>query len=258
MVDNQQMVDFLCFSYFGIKPNCNDEEIILKCIERAYRDLNRTINFTYSQSVLDNKSDKTLSKDAREKYIDAKQKFKSDLIRSIKEAVTNLPETLKENSFRKWHKGLCDTIVDCNPDVDDSHNVKVLKNNLSYGQAQKWVNMTLKYMWLMGLIEDQKQLCVPIDNYILKALRDEKSDVAPFIIVKDGDTYKVKHKNAETAYSWSKFPDACFYYGLDEKIKSIIGDEMPLEWENKMWLKASQPNESEDSHNAEVANVRAG
>lgn len=248
MVDNQQMVDFLCFSYFGIKPNCNDEEKILKCIERAYRDLNRTINFTYSQSVLDNKSDKTLSKDAREKYIDAKQKFKSNLMESIKKAVTNLPKDLKDNSFRNWHKDLCDTIVSFNFDVEGLSNVKVLENNLYYGQAQKWVNMTLKYMWLMGLIEDsniQKQLCVPIDNYILQKLHGK--DVKPFVITKDGDQYRVKKENNETAYSWSKFPDACFYYGLDDKIKAIIGEEMPLDWENEVWLNASQPNELEES-----------
>ena len=109
--------------------------------------------------------------------------------------------------------------------------------------------MTLKYMWLMGLLEDsniQKQLCVPVDNYILKLLKELcDKDVDPFVIVKDGDTYKVKQKNGNTAYSWSKFPNACFYYGLDDKIKAIIGEEMPLNWENRVWLKASNPNETE-------------
>lgn len=246
MVANQQMVDFLCFSYFGIKPNCNDEEKILKCIERAYRDLNRTIAFTYSQSVLDKKSDQTISQDARDYFIKAKQDFKSELIQYIKQKVKELPEELKEKNFRDWHNEICNKIIECNPKAEGL-DVNVLHKNLTYGQAQKWVNMTLKYMWLMGLIEDQKQLCVPIDNYILKALHDEKSDVAPFIIVKNGDTYKVKHKNAETAYPWSKFPDAGFYYGLDEEIKAIIGDKMPLAWENEVWLKSSQPNESEES-----------
>lgn len=249
MNQKHMMEEFLWFSYFGITPDKDYNTKIQKCIERAYRDLNRTIDFTYSQSVLDKKSDKTLSKDAREKYIDAKQKFKSDLMESIKKAVTNLPKDLEENSFRKWHKALCDTIVRCNPDVEGLPNVKVLENNLYYGQAQKWVNMTLKYMWLMGLLEDsniQKQLCVPVDNYILKILKELcDKDVDPFVIVKDGDTYKVKQKNGNTAYSWSKFPNACFYYGLDDKIKAIIGEEMPLNWENRVWLKASNPNETE-------------
>ncbi len=68
-----------------------------------------------------------------------------------------------------------------------------------------------------------------------------------FEITEDGDTYKVKQKNGKTAYPWSKFPDSGFYYGLDEEIKAIIGDKMPLAWENEVWLKSSQPNESEDS-----------
>lgn len=244
MGNKQQITDFLWFSYFGITPNCDDDIKIQKCIERAYRDLNRTIAFTYSQSVLDKKSDQTLSQDARSKYIEAKQAFKSDLIKDIKQEVTNLPEKLKEKGFREWHNDLCVKIVKHNPDVDDL-NVRVLKNNLSYGQAQKWVNMTLKYMWLMGLIEDQKQLCVPIDNYILRELYGK--DMDSFEITEDGDTYKVKQKNGKTAYPWSKFPDSGFYYGLDEEIKAIIGDKMPLAWENEVWLKSSQPNESEDS-----------
>lgn len=247
MGDNQQMMAFLWLSYFGITPDSDDNTKIEKCIERAYRDLNRTIGFTYSQSVLDKKSDQTISQDARDIFIKAKQDFKSKLIEDIKQKVKGLPEELKEKSFKEWHNEICNEIIKCNPDVEGSPNVKVLKENLSYGQAQKWVNMTLKYMWLMGLIEEpdiQKQLCVPVDNYILKALYDEQYNVDPFVIVK-GDTYKVKQKNGKTAYPWSKFPDACFYYGLDEKIKSIIGDGMPLEWENKVWLKASQPNETE-------------
>ena len=107
MVANQQKVDFLCFSYFGIKPNCNDEEKILKCIERAYRDLNRTIAFTYSQSVLDKKSDQTISQDARDYFIKAKQDFKSELIQYIKQKVKELPEELKEKNFRDWHNEIC-------------------------------------------------------------------------------------------------------------------------------------------------------
>ena len=244
MGDNQQMMAFLWFSYFGITPDSDYNTKIEKCIERAYRDLNRTIGFTYSQSVLDKKSDQTISEDDRSKYIDAKQRFKSDLIQSIKEKVTKLPE---EKGFREWHKALCDEIIKKNP-VVDGLGISVLTDSLTYGQAQKWVNMTLKYMWLMGLIEDpniQKQLCVPIDNYILQQLHGK--DVKPFVITKNGNQYRVKQENDETAYPWSKFPDAGFYYGLDEEIKAIIGDKMPLAWENEVWLNSSQPNESEDS-----------
>ena len=164
------------------------------------------------------------------------------MIEDIKQKVKGLPEELEDKSFRKWHNEICNKIIECNPKAEGL-DVNVLRKNLTYGQAQKWVNMTLKYMWLMGLIEDQKQLCVPIDNYILKKLRDK--DVDPFVIVKDGDTYTVKQKNGNTAYSWSKFPNACFYYGLDDKIKAIIGDKMPLAWENEVWLNPSNPNETE-------------
>ena len=248
MGNKQQITDFLWFSYFGITPNCNDDIKIQKCIERAYRDLNRTIDFTYSQSVLDKKSDQTISQGARDYFIKAKQDFKSELIQYIKQKVKELPEELKKRSFREWHNEICNEIIKCNPDVEGLPNVKVLKENLSYGQAQKWVNMTLKYMWLMGLIEEpviQKQLCVPVDNYILKALYDEQYNVDPFVIVKDGDTYKVKQKNGNTAYSWSQFPDACFYYGLDDKIKAIIGEKMPLDWENEVWCGLMRPNQTD-------------
>lgn len=249
MVDNQQMVDFLCFSYFGIKPNCNDEEKILKCIERAYRDLNRTIKYSFSQSVLDKKSDQTLSQDARDKYIEAKNHFKNDLTKKIQEAVNSIPAA----KFDDWHQTICGLIVTCNPKVEGS-NVTVLKKNLTYGQAQKWVNMTLKYMWLMGLITEdvEKQLYIPIDKYILEALCKEKYEFKLFSIKRDGDTYKVSNKpskkDSNEWYPWSEFPDKDFYYGFNKELNSLIGNnKLPIVWENDVWIKKSQPFESKES-----------
>lgn len=248
-MSSKEMNDFLWFSYFGITPSeatADKDKAINKCIDRAYRDLNRTIKYTYSQSALDKKSDKTLTQDDRKKYIEAKQGLKKTLSGEIHEAINQLLNS-STCQFKEWHERICNKIIE--KAKAENLEVNVLKNNLTYGQAQKWVNMTLKYMWLMGLIEDsQKQLCVPIDNYILKVLyEDYNKEIKPFEIRKDGDIYKVKQKNDKTAYPWSKFPNASFYYGLDDKIKTIIGEEMPLDWENEVWLNASQPNESEES-----------
>lgn len=251
-MSSKEMNDFLWFSYFGITPSeavAHKDKAINKCIDRAYRDLNRTIEYTYSQSVLDKKSDKTLTQDARKEYIEAKQDIKNTLSGEIHKAINQLLNS-STCQFKEWHKMICNTIIDYNPKVEDL-NVNVLKKNMTYGQAQKWVNMTLKYTWLMGLIEDeniQKQLCVPIDNYILKIVKElHGKEMDSFEITKDGDTYKVKPKNKETAYPWSKIPDACFYYGLNDEIKEIIGDDYPLVWENEAWIKSSQSDESEKS-----------
>ena len=43
------------------------------------------------------------------------------------------------------------------------------------GNAQKWLNMSLKYLWLLGALPNdikEERLHAPIDSYILQKLRN--------------------------------------------------------------------------------------
>lgn len=99
-------------------------------------------------------------------------------------ASEKIKESLKDISddFDKWHQQTCKRICKIYGDKGIE---------FTYGQAQKWINMTNKYLYVFSLIfEDWKdeRLChipiliknhheklhIPIDNYILEELKLSK------------------------------------------------------------------------------------
>ena len=72
---------------------------------------------------------------------------------------------------------------------------KLLKLNEKFtcGQAQKWMNMTLKYLWLLDLLPaeiEEESLHVPIDSFILQKLKEEQVPG----VTNSGETYYYKRK----------------------------------------------------------------
>ena len=53
------------------------------------------------------------------------------------------------------------------------------KSIITYGNAQQWLNMALKYLWLLGALPNdikEERLHAPIDRYILQKLWNLKAD----------------------------------------------------------------------------------
>jgi len=53
------------------------------------------------------------------------------------------------------------------------------KSIITSGNAQKWLNMVLKYLWLLGALPNdikEERLHTPIDSYILQKLWNLKAD----------------------------------------------------------------------------------
>ena len=91
---------------------------------------------------------------------------------------------------------------------------------MTYGQAQKWLNMTIKYLYCLQYNKFKKAfhyLHVPIDNRIIKS------------------AYK-DFKIAKPVESWSKWNKE-EYTNYQEKLIKAIGDKKdPLRWEFTAWL----------------------
>ena len=144
----KDVFDFLINAYFG----CIDEPIG-HAANSAYLDLNRTIEFKGSNSVTD-----VLKAKLRQKVVVAMKSKIDSLLRK---------SDINQAVFDNWHKNLCKSIVNT-----------YSENGIPfhYGQAQKWVNMTFKYLSVM-----QKELTsnvfeylhVPIDTNIIDAANDE-------------------------------------------------------------------------------------
>ncbi len=126
--------------YLG--PN---KDLISASIDRAYLDFNRTLhgfaklrsteNYSYLKDVVSGSVAQLLNR----RFIDQKQ-------------------------FDEWHQSQCNTLV---------HSYKEALNfKLYQGQAQKWLNMSFKYLYSLGdsrvpsISDNYMFFHVPIDNII--------------------------------------------------------------------------------------------
>jgi hypothetical protein len=156
--------NFLVRAYFG-----STENPLQACLHRAYLDFARTLHnigaiqvkpYAKAESVLNRK------------------------FASIKDA-----ETPTQEQFDKWHSSTCvelkNTYKECGYDL------------LFVGQAQKWINMTFKYIFTLGEAKfpgysHLYHLChIPFDNIVLKKLRSDgfPSLPCPWSRLNSYDTY---------------------------------------------------------------------
>lgn len=241
--DNKKLMDFLLYSYFGCESEDLAREGIQKCAYRAYLDLNRRIAFKYSSSELD--KTKKNNADLAKKYKEAKhtlaEKICSRILSSVpacRRSGQHLDEyQCIDEQFGLWHKAKCEEIMDTmNTAVFQDDSLILKSNSFTYGLAQKWVNMTLKYLWLLDMLPEDltaKSLHVPIDSFILKKMQEDVDEIR-----KDGDTYKYKGK------SWSQLDDYDVYLDIQAKIGQIAGKTFPIEWEGPAWMDVAKTRSS--------------
>lgn len=123
-----------------------------------------------------------------------------------------------ERDFNAWHRLVVDAIKRQYPSCI-----------LSEGQAQKWLNMTIKYIYVLNVIlgsDDEKLKDVrdfldntsesdyspPIDSFVLKGAKDEGV-------------------NIKGATSWSTFDERKY-----EKVRELFEDKNKgFLWELEMW-----------------------
>ena len=111
-----------------------------------------------------------------------------------------------------------------------------LKARFTYGQAQKWVNMTLKYLWLLDMLPNglsEAELHVPVDSFILEALKEtQQFNTEGNKITGSGESY---YYNGE---AWSAISDPKNYKKLQDGIRDIAKKQgiSPIQWEGSAWM----------------------
>lgn len=201
-------LEFLWYSYFGISMEKSEEifsktpsELIEICAKRAYRDLNRTLRFT---KVYKDKND------------DDKD-FCNKVCKFITDNITKLFNT---GSFDNVHKELCSTLK------INANDTGYFEKDFTYGHAQKWLNMTLKYMLLMGFWKEQfekikNELHVPVDRYIIKEYKEKIP----------------KEQQSKYNESWSTWDDYDnVYMQFQKDLRYSIKGKTPIEWEGPAWI----------------------
>lgn len=203
----EKMLDFLLFGYFGCDGSDGAATMRNRAAHRAYLDLARTVNYRLSTSQLA----RIPKKEAK-----AFREQKEALVDSVCENLYPLPT----GDFDAWHQEKCEEIC------RTMNNSGLLGEPFTCGQAQKWVNMTLKYLWLMDLLPKEikeESLHVPIDSFILQRLRMQVSDVNGF-----GETYRYREK------VWSAITEYTDYKDLQDEIRKITPN--PIRWEGEAWI----------------------
>lgn len=235
-------LDFFFTAYFG----CTRAEVekdrdlgIRRCVDRAYMDLNRTIKYRISTSKLDEmKRRGAPEKDRKDaqSFMDAKTGFRNAVRGYLVERINVLlkRDDVEEDWFDEdWHEPTCEEVMRI---------AKVASGDLlregkpfTVGQAQKWVNMTLKYLIVMGIADCgiAPVLHVPIDSYILEAASRTKGEriYEPL----DARGLGIKAPVSE----WSKLDEYEVYLDYQKDIRTAVqevGHSDAISWEGAAWI----------------------
>ncbi len=210
--------DFLTYSYLGVTHDqCDWEMLLANSIDRACKDA--TNQGAYNTIVKEN---------MRRLSAEQKKKSRKDLAGMYGKLIGG-----HYSDYDEWHRKACSMLRDA---------FKSKELPFSYGNAQKWVNMTSKYLYIayaLDLVSGQersvlkkymKDFHVPIDSYILEGLKF--TDIDDLI----------------ESNTWSRWEDSDKYYKLQEVLREryVRDEETVIVWENKLWTTVAQYRKAND------------
>lgn len=166
------------------------DDIIALAIDKAYRDLMRTI-----RGFSNNPEHDIIIKNAR-------QTLHTSLTAILSAEINTQAE------FDRLHKIACDNLISA-----------FKGQTFTVGQAQKWINMTFKYLHLLDYPEVQNvyEYChIPIDSYMLSI------------------------NNHATRKAWSKLNNYSEYLEFQDRFRRKYPNDIPLDKEFYLWLEVSK------------------
>ena len=189
---NENIKNFYRICVFGREKN-NEKA----AANRAYRDMCRTIRFEKGVS----------------------QKLKNDcrtiVVKLIETEINKCNSIDTVEKYDEFHDSLCSRIIDCY----DNQTIA----EITYGQAQKWVNMTMKYLCVLyegqcdWLNKIYSFLHIPIDSIILEKKKKEFPNEFPVNNI-----------------PWSQLSRE-EYITIQNKLRAVIKDVTLMDWEFKAW-----------------------
>lgn len=196
--------------YFGstaaARDDATDEETIRTVSFRAYRDLNRTLHGVGKIST------------------GARKSMHDGVVDALAGFVGDLPGITTVDDFDKRHQACCSSIIERFADAV-SGEWPAGTAMMSYGQAQKWLNMTAKYLAVLDHPDVQDVfdlLHVPLDRRVLDRARED---------------LKVELPGPERV--WSKLGRSS-YQDIQSNLRASIADRhsgmSPMQWEAIKWI----------------------
>ena len=183
----QLSMNFLLDCAFG-----QHEDLITAAIDKAYGDM-----AAHTLKVL-----------KKEEY-NEKWACRYNATRIIRDSIENYPQN--EATFKDWHEKV---IVEIK---------KQYTSRLQDGQAQKWLNMTIKYIFVLKEIlgeDDERLIC--IRDFISHT--DERDYFAPI------DSYILKGADIKIEKTWSSMDSED-----TKRLRESLGEEKDFLWEMESW-----------------------
>ena len=171
-----------------------------ECVRRAYLDFSRT-----AHGVGKLNGSEGLKHSAH------------DLLESLLKEATERPNAWDRDSYDKWHESQCARIC--------QHYAHGQFTSFRIGQAQKWLNMSVKYALLLNAVNMlplehaaalRSVAHVPIDDFIVKALQNAG---AP-----------------ELDSTWSRVTVYSKYFEFQCWFRKQFKDSTPLDVEFHLWI----------------------
>lgn len=191
---DKDILDFLKAIYFG-----DFTDPLKAASSRAYRDMNRTIRF----NGLPDATRLALREKVNAVFDVELSKLNSDSIKS-------------QDEFDAWHRSVSDMIKALYWDE---------RVKLTYGHTQKWINMTIKYLYMLETNTFDavfKFLHIPLDNYVFDIARDSLGITRPKVTWSNWDNYDEQ------------------YLQYQNLIREKISTGTPLRWEFRYWLRVAR------------------
>lgn len=222
--------------YFGrvFEPGKDLEQAEIEAVGmRAYRDLSRTMRYVEG-------TDKPYQNGKSMRWHFAAGISHDELA----DGVHALLSARSQEDFDDKHRTCCKKILEV-----AKKQKSLLQENMTYGQAQKWINMTMKYLYILGYVPENiaGYLHVPVDDFMLEAVwtanhgedRDKdrlrngmkNPDKLPF-----ADS-KSKSYGSAKILKWSKW-DAKKYEAYQAGIRNALEGTgiSPIVWEGDAWM----------------------
>ena len=215
-MDQETQRQSLIAFYFGptvATSRPETTEVVIAASHRAYRDLNRTL--TGFGSYRDRES------------------LRNEVHASISEFISTVGAVKTQEEFDKHHQDQCEKICKLFERVEISNHTF----NFHPGQAQKWLNMTLKYLAVLDHPQVQRvyeYLHVPIDKFVYEAA------------LKEGIKRPLPNPKSSTrSTAWSRLTYKQ-YWDYQQELRKLVGPTKehatPLDWEAAVWVSRNNEN----------------
>lgn len=223
-------INFLLYSYFELTLDDKEPAILDAAMERAYRDASGRV-LSIAEELGGNEAYKG----------EAKEKLRSQ--------ITELSKLTTPVDYEKWLYVTCEILLKAYTSAKDKNE----DTAFYFGHAQKWVNMTMKYLYVIKAIfkkydkdvpswltlDLEKQLHIPVDSYIMEAARELK------IQFPGKDDKLVTYSSAK---SWSKW--VCGdYEKFRKELEGKIPEDSPLDWEGPAWIRVAKKRKEKEKKN---------